>query len=155
MSLMPKWLDRVLRNRQRRKANRIYDRLLRKDVEEKRRIAHHFNARYAYCTPYVNEEGKIGPGVGVFGIPYGRGYRWMCPACNRIHAPYSASNFTGLQYPACCGYRSGHRWGGWTDKLPNNVAYDKKPHHCISNGLQRPYADPEKGGALMECITAI
>lgn len=38
-----------------------------------------------------------------------RGGRWMCPECNRVHESGECSVWTGLQYPACCSRREGHR----------------------------------------------
>lgn len=35
---------------------------------------------------------------------------WMCPTCNRIHKTTDSSMWTGLQFPACCEFRAGHRW---------------------------------------------
>lgn len=37
------------------------------------------------------------------------GHRWMCPECNKTHAPTEYSPFSGLQYPRCCGTGEGHR----------------------------------------------
>lgn len=38
-----------------------------------------------------------------------RGGRWMCPECNRVHESGECTVWTGLQYPACCSRREGHR----------------------------------------------
>lgn len=36
--------------------------------------------------------------------------KWMCPKCNSVHkATGEVTIWTGLQFPACCIYPSGHR----------------------------------------------
>lgn len=74
-----------------------------KDRAECKAIAKAFNDRYCYRHPYAkNDE--------FFSHTFCRkGYRWMCPECNAIHAPTDHSVFSGLQYPSCCSTGEGHR----------------------------------------------
>ena len=68
-----------------------------KDAAECFAVASAFNNRYTFRIPY--DKKQIG----------WDGYRWMCPTCNKIHAPTEYSPFVGIMYPACCEYRSGER----------------------------------------------
>lgn len=93
--------------------HRWVDRRLEKaDVLERRAIAKAFNDRYCYRVQYEADAPRLG-GTAMYGLLPTGGNRWMCPECNRIHAPTECSVFSGLQYPACChtgyGNRLSHR----------------------------------------------
>lgn len=74
----------------------------RKDRTEKATIAKEFNNRYTYRHEYRKDCGR-------FENLARRGYAWMCPECNAIHAPTDCTGLTGLQYPRCCRTGEGHR----------------------------------------------
>lgn len=65
------------------------------EAREKCAIAKAFNDRYCYRHKH--------PTVG--------DNCWMCPECNITHARIGHDFLTGLQYPACCSYPAGHRFG--------------------------------------------
>lgn len=45
-----------------------------------------------------------------YDAPTPRDARWMCPLCNSVHSfTGEITVFTGLQFPACCGFQEGHR----------------------------------------------
>ena len=72
------------------------------DRKERTAIAKKFNDRYTYRHEYRKNCGQ-------FENFARRGYAWMCPECNAIHAPTDCTGLTGLQYPRCCGTDEGHR----------------------------------------------
>lgn len=65
------------------------------EAREKCAIAKAFNDRYCYRHKHPT-----------FGS-----YCWMCPECNKVHASICYEAITGLQYPPCCSYPTGHRCG--------------------------------------------
>ena len=82
----------------------------RRDATERVDIARAFNDRYCYRVLYDPKAVRM-TGTAMCGLlPLG-GYRWMCPNCNRIHAPTECSVCSGLQYPACCQFGAGNRLG--------------------------------------------
>ena len=78
------------------------------DQAERHAIAKAFNDRYCYRVLYDDKAERL-TGSAMYGILPRGGNRWMCPDCNRIHAPTEFSVFSGLQYPACCTAGNGHR----------------------------------------------
>jgi hypothetical protein len=88
------------------KQHRAYER----ERDEKAAIAKAFNDRYCYRVRHDAAD-KTVIGTGIFGGNFVGGFRWMCPECNKIHAPKKLSMFTGLQYPACCSTHEGDRLG--------------------------------------------
>lgn len=87
------------------KENRAKKRL----ADEKRRIAKHFNNLYTYRERWDTSDNSRLDGTGMWGFTPQKGYAWMCPTCNKIHLAESCSAMSGLQYPNCCEYRTGHR----------------------------------------------
>jgi hypothetical protein len=79
-----------------------------RDADERRAIAKAFNDRYCYRVQYEKSAKQL-DGTAMYGLLPRGGNRWMCPDCNRIHAPTECSVFSGLQYPACCTTALGHR----------------------------------------------
>ena len=85
-------------------------RLIEQDRKEKRLIARVFNERYCIADRHDRTDDSYVDGdLGFFGLRPKKGNRWMCPSCNRIHAPIRNSLWTGLQYPACCEFEEGSR----------------------------------------------
>ena len=80
----------------------------KRDSAERAAIAKAFNDRYCYRVMYEPKAAHLS-GTAVFGLMPRGGNRWMCPACNRIHAPTECSVWSGLQYPACCATCEGNR----------------------------------------------
>ena len=78
------------------------------DLAERRAVAKVFNDRYCYRVQYEENAERL-TGTAAYCILPRSGNRWMCPECNRIHAPTECSLFTGIQYPACCNTASGNR----------------------------------------------
>ena len=76
---------------------------------EKVRIAKHFNNLYTYRERWDTSNDDRLDGTGMWGFTPKKGYAWMCPKCNKIHLASSCSAMSGLQYPDCCDYRTGHR----------------------------------------------
>lgn len=76
---------------------------------EKERIAKHFNNLYTYRERWDTSNDDRLDGTGMWGFTPQKGYAWMCPKCNKIHLASSCSAMSGLQYPDCCDYRTGHR----------------------------------------------
>jgi hypothetical protein len=76
------------------------------EVRDKGVIAKLFNDRYTYSIKYpaTNTPDKWFPDT-----VQSRRYAWMCPECNKVHAPSEYCGLTGLHCPACCGIPSGHR----------------------------------------------
>jgi hypothetical protein len=92
-----KWLaERPARRRQQ---------ALEKEMAE---LARRFNDLYCFNKQFVPNQERL-TGSAMFGILPEGGNRWMCPVCNKIHAPLSCSVWSGLQYPACCKTWEGHR----------------------------------------------
>lgn len=85
-------------------------RAARRDASERRAIAKLWNDRYCYRVQHEEKAERL-TGTAVFGLLPKGGNRWMCPDCNRIHAPTECSVWSGLQYPACCTTPEGHRLG--------------------------------------------
>jgi len=79
-------------------------------ARRKWKLAKQFNKLYTYGGTYF-EPTKILPGTAIFGLLPDDVAAWMCPTCNKIHRAVSCSAFSGLQFPACCGFREGHRLG--------------------------------------------
>jgi hypothetical protein len=78
------------------------------DKAERHAVAKAFNDRYCYRVLYDAKAERL-TGTAMYGMLPRGGNRWMCPDCNRIHAPTECSVFSGLQYPACCTAGRGHR----------------------------------------------
>jgi len=78
--------------------------------KEKAELARRFNDLYCFDKQYVENQERL-TGTAIFGILPKGGNRWMCPTCNKIHAPLNCSVWSGLQYPQCCGFCEGHRLG--------------------------------------------
>lgn len=76
--------------------------------KEKAEVARRFNDIYCFDQQYVENAERL-TGTAMFGILPRGGHRWMCPSCNKIHAPLSCSVWSGLQYPSCCNFPEGHR----------------------------------------------
>ncbi len=79
-----------------------------RDAAERRAIAKAWNDRYCYRV-LLDPKAERLPGTGMGGFTARGGYRWMCPDCNRLHAPTECSVWSGLQYPACCTTGQGNR----------------------------------------------
>ncbi len=75
---------------------------------ERRALAKAFNNLYCYQVQYEPNADRLG-GTALSGLLPPGGNRWMCPDCNRLHAPTECSVFSGLQYPACCTTGEGNR----------------------------------------------
>lgn len=86
------------------------DRKANEARRDKRDLARHFNRLYTYGGKYFKPTGRL-PGTAMFGVLPEDVGAWMCPECNTIHRPVSCSVFSGLQFPACCSFREGHRLG--------------------------------------------
>lgn len=86
--------------------------LEREEKKQIKAIAKCFNDRYAYKEQYTKSKDWL-PHTGAKPETQTSnvraGYAWMCPECNKIHAPLSWSVFSGLQYPRCCSFPEGHR----------------------------------------------
>ena len=76
---------------------------------EKKKVAKVFNDVYTYRHQYRKTDDRIEQGSAMYGLMPKAGYAWMCPDCNKIHEVEECSSFSGLQYPACCNTRAGHR----------------------------------------------
>lgn len=88
---------------------RLEAKMWKRDIRERAAIAACFNERYVVATLYDPESKMILPGgTGWFGREVTDGYRWMCPNCNKIHAPVRMDSFTGPVYPPCCHFDG--RW---------------------------------------------
>lgn len=89
------------------------DRQARKEAKAIAHVAKVFNERYYSKNSYAREGTRFIPKVtaGVeHGVPMNDGARrWMCPQCNKIHAPYAYSILVGLLYPPCCDRPAGDR----------------------------------------------
>lgn len=83
-------------------------RAARFDIEERRAVAKAWNDRYCYRVLHDDLADRL-TGTAMYGLLPRGGNRWMCPDCNRIHAPIGCSVFDGLQYPACCATGAGNR----------------------------------------------
>jgi hypothetical protein len=78
-------------------------------ARERKKVAAAFNNLYTYRFRYDTSSSQRLPGTGMFGFTPESGYAWMCPKCNKIHLASGCSGMTGVQYPACCDHREGHR----------------------------------------------
>lgn len=108
--------------------------ILRRDAEEKRKIAAAFNDRYCMATVYEKDEPKRDSDkYDGFGILVKRGYRWMCPECNMIHAPLRYCGLGGLIYPRCCSSHEGRR----ADELGKTGNLQRPLGWCGPDGLYR------------------
>lgn len=83
-------------------------RTAQRDIAERRAIAKAWNDRYCYRVLFDDKAERL-RGTAMYGLPPRGGNRWMCPDCNRIHAPTECSVWSGLQYPACCTTGAGDR----------------------------------------------
>lgn len=94
--------------RYKRRLRRLEARMWSRDRKERQAIARAFNDRYAIAERYDLSSDKSVPGQWN-GTPYAhpQGNRWMCPTCNRLHAPVEFNPFTGLHYPTCCEHQAG------------------------------------------------
>ena len=79
-----------------------------RDIAERRAIAKAWNDRYCYRVLFDAKAERL-TGTAMYGLLPRGGNRWMCPDCNRVHAPTECSVWSGLQYPACCTTGAGHR----------------------------------------------
>jgi hypothetical protein len=79
-----------------------------RDIAERRAIAKAWNDRYCYRVLFDEKAERL-TGTAMCGLLPRGGNRWMCPDCNRIHAPTECSVWSGLQYPACCTTGAGNR----------------------------------------------
>lgn len=112
--------------------------ILRKDAEEKRKIAAAFNDRYCMATVYVKDEPKRDTDKEDGFDPFvKRGYRWMCPECNVIHAPLRYCGLGGLIYPRCCSSHEGRR----ADELGKTGNLKRPLGWCGPQGLYRKMLD--------------
>ena len=89
------------------------ERAKKRDLAERQAVAKAFNDRYCYRVLYDDKAERL-PGTAMYGLLPRGGNRWMCPDCNRIHAPTECSVFSGIQYPACCAT-------GWGNRLSHGV----------------------------------
>jgi hypothetical protein len=76
---------------------------------ERKKVAAAFNNIYTYRYRYDKSSNERLPGTGMYGFTAESGYAWMCPKCNKIHLASGCTGMTGVQYPACCDHREGHR----------------------------------------------
>lgn len=83
-------------------------RVAQRDIAERRAIAKAWNDRYCYRVQWDDKAERL-TGTAMCGLLPRGGNRWMCPDCNRIHAPTECSVWSGLQYPACCTTSAGNR----------------------------------------------
>jgi hypothetical protein len=83
------------------------DRLVKKEKDEKFKVAKAFNDRYSFYREYFDD--KIQPAEDVKNLHYQnyQNYAWMCPDCNKIHRAVGTSVFFGLIFPACCSFNYG------------------------------------------------
>lgn len=77
-------------------------------MAQKRNLAKSFNDLYCFANTYESSDKTLG-GTALYGLLPTDGNRWMCPKCNKIHAPIACSVWSGLQYPRCCSTAEGHR----------------------------------------------
>lgn len=88
----------------------VEERKARGIASERKKAAKAFNDLYTYRFRYnTSSKNERLPGTGMYGFTPEQGYAWMCPTCNKIHLAESCSAMSGLQYPNCCEYRTGHR----------------------------------------------
>lgn len=108
--------------------------ILKRDKKECARIARAFNLRYVLAARFDTSSNAEVPGDrGEFGLPVYEGNRWMCPSCNRIHAPVRHSFWVGMIYPTCCEYEEGIRH----DDLGKLGCLKRPLGWCGMNGLYR------------------
>jgi hypothetical protein len=85
-------------------------------IAERAGIAKQFNDLYTCRAQYVPDAPPLP--IEFFsvrkpfapGLPFvPSGNLWMCPNCNKVHAPFAFNPISGLLFPQCCATAAGHR----------------------------------------------